>query len=196
MQGDPPPAVPVVWAGIALEGGLGLLAVLLGWACRQPPLAEFRWGGADAALGAVATVPMLLIFFACVRWPVGPLARIRRLSEEFIRPLFASCTAAELGLLALAAGLGEEMLFRGFLQSLLVQYIHFWPGLVAASVVFGLLHLITPTYAVLAALLGLYLGYLFAATHNLLTVIIAHALYDFIALAYLVRRPRHESGPS
>ena len=57
-----------------------------------------------------------------------------------------------------------------------------------ASAVFGLFHLVTPTYALLATIVGVYLGVCFAVTDNLLTVIVAHALYDFVALVYLTRR--------
>jgi membrane protease YdiL (CAAX protease family) len=62
-----------------------------------------------------------------------------------------------------------------------------WPALVVSSVLFGLLHPITPTYAVLAGLIGAYLGGVWLANGNLLVVVIVHALYDFIALIYLLR---------
>jgi CAAX protease family protein len=175
------------WLAILFEGALGVAAWLLGWALGQPALEKLRWSLADAALGAIATVPMLLVFFACLRWPVGPLRRIKQLSEEIIKPLFASCSVSDLALVALAAGLGEEMLFRGLLQAYLVHWLPIWPAIVIASVVFGLLHLITPTYAVLATLIGVYLGWLFVATDNLLAVVVAHAVYDFLALFYLLR---------
>ena len=62
-----------------------------------------------------------------------------------------------------------------------------WPGLAVASLLFGLLHPITPTYVAIAALLGAYLGAVWLATGNLLTVIVAHALYDFVALVICPR---------
>jgi membrane protease YdiL (CAAX protease family) len=50
--------------------------------------------------------------------------------------------------------------------------------------------MITPMYAVLAALVGLYLGGLFIWSDNLFVAIVSHASYDFVALSYLVsRRP-------
>ena len=60
--------------------------------------------------------------------------------------------------------------------------------------VFGLLHFITPLYALLAGLMGLYLGWLYEATGNLIVPMIVHGLYDFAALVYLVRirRPERE----
>lgn len=172
--------------GILFETALGGLGWALGWALGQPALGSFAWSGRDVGLGVLATVPMLLLFFVCLRCPVGPLQRIKRVADELIKPLFASANVVELALLASAAGFGEEVLFRGFLQSLSVRYLSLWPGILAASAAFGLLHLITPPYAVLATLLGVYLGWLFLATENLLAPITAHALYDFLALAYLL----------
>jgi membrane protease YdiL (CAAX protease family) len=52
---------------------------------------------------------------------------------------------------------------------------------------FGALHALTPTYAILATLAGAYLGSVWLITGNLLVVIIAHGFYDFIALVYLLR---------
>jgi membrane protease YdiL (CAAX protease family) len=52
---------------------------------------------------------------------------------------------------------------------------------------FGLLHFITPSYALFAGLTGLYLGGLWILTRNLLVPITAHGAYDFLALVYLTR---------
>ena len=137
---------------------------------------------------------MLLLFVLMLRWPVGPLSRIKQFSEEVIRPLFASCTVLDLAVISLLAGVGEEMLFRGVLQADFSQRWGLWTGIVAASLLFGALHPITPAYVVLAAGLGVYLGYLWVATGNLLVVIVAHALYDFLALVFLMRGPAIKSG--
>jgi membrane protease YdiL (CAAX protease family) len=64
-----------------------------------------------------------------------------------------------------------------------------WLAVAAASLLFGLLHAITITYIFLAAMLGAYLGVLYLVTANLLSVILAHAFYDFLALIYLVHSP-------
>lgn len=52
--------------------------------------------------------------------------------------------------LSLAAGVGEEIMFRGVLQQSLSAAVGEAPGLVLASAVFGALHAVTPTYALLA----------------------------------------------
>ncbi len=117
----------------------------------------------------------------------SPLVRIKQLSEEFIREWFASCSVLQLGLISLLAGIGEEMLFRGVIQDTLSAWINPLAGIVLASLLFGLMHPITPFYVVLAALMGAFLGWIFIVTDNLLPAIITHGLYDFLALTYLTR---------
>jgi membrane protease YdiL (CAAX protease family) len=79
------------------------------------------------------------------------------------------------------------MLFRGVIQEVLTAWLNPWIGLILASLLFGLMHPITPFYIVLAAGMGAFLGWIFIATGNLLPAIITHGLYDFLALAYLTR---------
>jgi membrane protease YdiL (CAAX protease family) len=81
------------------------------------------------------------------------------------------------------------MLFRGVLQQAFGNWLPVWGAIAAAALLFGLLHAVTTTYAVLAALVGAYLGWLYFLTGNLLAPIVAHALYDFVALVYLTRGP-------
>jgi membrane protease YdiL (CAAX protease family) len=120
---------------------------------------------------------------------VGPLARIKQFCREVVRPIFAPCTLLDLALISACAGIGEELLFRGVIQAALSRPLGTGLGLAAASLLFGLLHPITPVYIVLAGLMGAYLGAVWLASGNLLVVIIAHGLYDFLILAYLVRGP-------
>jgi membrane protease YdiL (CAAX protease family) len=177
----------IVWWGTGFEAALGILAILIGWWFNQPPLATLSWDADGLWVGLLASVPMLIGFALCVRWPLGPLARIKTFSDEVIRPLFAPCTIVELALISLAAGVGEELLFRGLIQAFFTEWWGAWVGIGLASLIFGLMHLITPTYFVLAALLGIYLGSVWNLGGNLLSVITAHALYDFVALVYLVK---------
>ncbi len=192
MNDEPRRRVLLAWLLILLEGSLGLLAVALA-AWLDLPLG-WRWSWTDAALGLAACLPMMLLFWTCLRLPFGPLARIRRIAEELIRPLFQDWRLAELALLALLAGVGEELLFRGVLQGGLGQRLDTAAAVAIAGVVFGVLHALTFTYAVFATLMGAYLGVLWVATGNLLAPVLAHGLYDFAALVYLIYSPPAPGG--
>jgi uncharacterized protein len=174
---------------IGFEASLGGLAWLLGWLIGQPPLDRFSFDGQAVLLGTVATLPMLLGFLACLRWSYGPMRNIRAFVDEALRPLLEPCTLLDLAVLSLVAGAGEEMLFRGVLQTACGHWLGVWPGLVVASLVFGLVHPINWLYIILAALCGAYLGVLYLASANLLAPVLTHALYDFVVLVYILRRP-------
>jgi uncharacterized protein len=112
-------------------------------------------------------------------------------------PLLAKSTWSELALISLSAGVGEEMLFRGVVQAGLSGWLGVPWGLSLTSLLFGLIHPISIVYMVFAAVLGFYLGAVWWIVHeNLLTVMVTHAVFDFVALAYLIRiRPPNGGSP-
>ncbi len=198
------PLEPGSMLGIAalVEGGLVLLGGLVGWLIGEPVWKKIHWNLSDALLGAILPVPLLAGLWLGLTYPRGPWRGLVRVLMDFVVPLFARCRVWQLALISILAGLGEEIVFRGLLQDGLTQWLpHSWalggrPGLwlavALASTVFGLLHWISPFYALLAGLIGAYLGWWRIQSGNLLGPIIAHALYDFAALLYLTRwwRPR------
>jgi membrane protease YdiL (CAAX protease family) len=176
-----------VYFALAFEGSLSVVAWLLGWLLNQPAWATVEFSATGAAMGVAATVPMLAGFFMAVWLPLPAFKRVLRVFDEFGRPFFAAYTVFDLAVLSLMAGVGEELLFRGVVQGLLDRWWGPWVALPVASILFGALHALTPTYVLLATLAGMYLGGVWLITDNLLVVIIAHALYDFAALVYLLR---------
>jgi membrane protease YdiL (CAAX protease family) len=188
MHDETIPRRQLVLLAVLFEGGLGGVAWLLGWVLDQPCCETWHWDARDAALGVAASLPMMLLFLLCLRCPFGPLVRIKQFSTEVIRPLFAPCSVVELALISACAGVGEEMLFRGVLQAAFSRWFIPWVGLGAASLLFGLLHPFTLTYIALATAMGVYLGLVWVSSGNLLVVSVAHGLYDFLILVYLVRR--------
>jgi membrane protease YdiL (CAAX protease family) len=180
----------VVSLAILVEGGLLVAASLLGWMIDQPPLRFFKWTPWAVLWGVVATLPLLLLFFVFLRWPIRPFKRIQRFSEEVIRPLLAPCSWIDLLGISVLAGLGEEVFFRGVVQEAFTRWFNVSLGVLVASILFGLAHSISFTYVVLAAFMGVYVGCVWLyADHNLLVIIITHALYDFIVLLWLLRGP-------
>src|SRR5258708_10752532 len=174
------PRSVIVFLAIAVEGGLIVVAWLAGWLMEQLPLATWRWNAVDALLGLAATLPLLVLFFGCLRWPIGPIRPIQKFCDEVLRPILAPCTLLDLAGIAVLAGLGEEMLFRGVFQAAFAEWTTPWIGLILASVLFGLCHAITAAYVVLATLMGTYLGWLWQASDKLFLAVVAHAVYDFI----------------
>ncbi len=114
--------------------------------------------------------------------------------DSLLRPLFGNWSILQLAIISAIAGLAEEALFRGAIQASLSGRIGSIAGLLLSSVLFGVSHLITRTYAILAGVVGLYLGLLWLWTGNLLTPVVTHAVYDFLALLYFLRLYRPGAG--
>ncbi len=95
------------------------------------------------------------------------------------KPAIALVVSIALGA---AAGWGEEMMFRGVLQSELNDQFGDIVALVSSAIIFGALHAVTPLYALLAGLASLYFGELYLQYHNLAVPIVCHGLYDVGAL--------------
>lgn len=193
-ENDQPGQDVIIILAVFFEAGLAPFSLFLGWLLGSPPLQSFEWSLTDALWGALAAVPLIALFLTMVTWPVGPLGRVKRFCEEEIVPLFDQSNWSELAMLSLSAGVGEEMLFRGVFQASFTHWMGLAWGLALASMLFGLLHPISVSYIVIAAFLGFYLGVVWIKNGNLLTVMVAHALYDFAALGYLIRIQRREGG--
>lgn len=180
------PRSQMVLIAVAVEGGMVLVGWGLGMMLGTPAFGQLRLTGAAVGYGVLACVPMLLGLAWVVRSRWAPLVRFRETIDRGVAPLFAHCTVLDLAVISALAGIGEEVLFRGVMQTALVGGIGLWPAVALTSVVFGLAHAVTVTYAVYATLVGGYLGVLLIASDNLLVPVVAHGLYDFLALVYLV----------
>jgi membrane protease YdiL (CAAX protease family) len=180
--------------GSAAEAALLLLALGLGRLSGVPAFASLRLDRAGLVAGLAATLPLLAALAWCLRTRWAPIAELMRLVDEWVAPLFRGSGVAGLALLALLAGVAEEALFRGVLQPGLSARLPHWAALVLASGVFGALHWITATYAILAALAGAWFGLLLLLSGNLLVPIVAHAVYDLVALVVLSRSSARPDG--
>ena len=177
-------------SAVIFEGILGAGAVLFGWLIGFYPLDYIKIDDSlvsDLLFAAAVTVPMAVLFVVFSQFAPGPFRTIRERMREIILPLFHRLSIFDLLLVSLLAGVGEELLFRGLIQPAAAYWTGPIGGLLVASVLFGLAHLITPTYAIMAGLMGLAIGWCMNYTDNLLTAIAIHALYDFIALVYFLK---------
>jgi uncharacterized protein len=191
LRNNMPDATNFAITAALFEGGLAIFALSMGWLTGIQPMDSYHWSWRQLAWGVVAVIPPLLLFGGCLYLPWRPFRRIKRIMNWSILPLFRSCGLFEIAVISFLAGLGEEMLFRPIVQNGLAEWIgpHYGPaiGLLAATVIFGMLHPISYMYAVLAGIIGLYLGIIWLYTDNLLVPITTHALYDFLAIVYLLK---------
>jgi uncharacterized protein len=179
----------IVRMALVFEGGLIVVACGAGL-FMTPPWRQVGWQLLDVLRGLAATLPLVAGLLLLRRIRGGSLGKLNQLVDETLVPLFTGCNIFQLALISLLAGVGEELLFRGVIQPIFMSWFGMVVGLCLASLVFGLLHALTTAYAVLATIVGAYFGWLALATGNLLVPIIAHALYDFVALVYLIRTAR------
>lgn len=124
------------------------------------------------ALGGLAIVSARIM--------VARYAWARALHTE-LAPVVRGNSDADLVVIALASGIAEELLFRG----LGVQLV----GVIASSVLFGLLHQVRGparfVWMTWAALMGALLGLVFVATGSLLGPIVAHVLTNAVNLRFV-----------
>lgn len=192
--GHRPPSLRTI---LAVELGLGVLAVGLALLFGLAPWDDFDLSGSALVIGAVATLPMALSLLLLDRVEWSWLNELESLVERVLVPWFRDMPAWGLMLVALSAGVGEELLFRGVAQAGLETIVGGPIALLAASLLFGLAHALNRAYFIIATLAGAYLGLLYLLTDNLLVPTLVHFLYDWFALRYYLRRfPRHRSDAS
>ncbi len=203
----------VFLTAVLFEGALGLLALLLGWAIGPSARAlvpEFdpnQWWPIVLGLmyGCLAAIPILLFIELVRRIPWEPVRELERLTDDGMIKSLLALRPSELIVISICAGIGEELLFRGWLMYWLAEGgtmsttgsptpLALGAALVVSSIVFGLFHPITKLYVVLAALMGLYFGALVVYTENLLVPIAAHATYDAVQLIMTARGERSEQA--
>lgn len=174
------------------EVALVPVAAAVGSILHHPPQADFHLDLEHGLLGVLAALPPFGLFVWMCRSTPAPLRKARHFLDHVVHPFFNEWSLPELALISLLAGISEETLFRGALQGGLSKTLGPQLAAVSSSVAFGLCHLVNLPYAFIAAGIGAYLSLAWLLTGNLLTPIIAHALYDFLALTYLLRvTPAH-----
>lgn len=174
-------------------GGTALLCVVaygLSLVLNTPLLSQMRLAANDIAWGVIATVPLALFLYWFSLTNNPPLRAFRNSQIEFFAKIGFEFTPLRVGLMAIAAGVSEELLFRGVLQTWLAEISSVAIAIVATNLLFGILHFRTALYALIAGLVGAYLGVLYAFTDNLIAPIITHGLYDALALEYTRRAVR------
>ena len=105
------------------------------------------------------------------------LGALKKIIINDIKVLFSNTQIMDIVAISALAGFAEELLFRGIIQ---VKF-----GIVWASLIFGILHCLTPAYFMIATIMGFYLGALYYYYQSILVPIQLHFMYDFCVLVYL-----------
>lgn len=176
------------------EISLLLLAAIIARLAQRPLFADLHWNFEDALWGINATAPPLAVFVHSLQSDWKPFREIRGALDRTVGQLFRRFSVVQLLVVSALAGISEEVLFRAVAQGGLGESLGRMVALLVASVAFGCVHLLNWSYGCFSFLAGLYLGGLWLATGNLLTPMITHGLYDFLALVYYLRISRRDTN--
>lgn len=78
----------------------------------------------------------------------------------------------------------EELIYRGILLALLLYHLSPKWSILLSSILFSILHM-NPTQFFLAFILGLFCGWYYTKTRNLLSCIIIHSISNLIGIAFI-----------
>lgn len=180
---------PIAFA-FAFEGGLAVVAIGLALVFGLKPWLAIEFGGEALMHSLLATAPLVVAMLALMQLRWQWVRHLDRIVREHLLPLFRDAGPMAVAGIALMAGIGEELLFRGVIQAGLSGLFGPIAALAIASLLFGLAHALTVAYFVLTCLMGLYLGWLYQGGGNLLVPITVHFLYDWIVLSWYLHGAR------
>ena len=202
MNVRPAPLDRVAFLRIAVgfEGALAVVALLLAGPLGVSPTEFLVFDWRAVLFAAAAALPPFALLRLSDRYDLAPLRALHEQLDASVGPAVRAMSWGELASLSLYVGLCEELLFRGVLRPGLENLGGWiagadgaadrWIGWVLTNLLFGAVHALSWSYFLLAAAMGLYLGWLLDATgeRNLLVPILTHAVYDFLALASFAER--------
>lgn len=195
-QNNPPPFSPAMmmtFAAVQVEGGLAVIAILIAWFAEIPLRDMFTLTMPAFVIGILSTIPLFLLCYLVYKIPIRAVEFTRRFMKSIYRDFVRHCSTTQLLLVAVMSGIGEELLFRGILQTTFTRWCGgdtrgLILGIVITSLLFGLVHPINKLYVFLCFGIGIYLGAIFAMSgNNLLVPIILHALYNFVIFLAMPR---------
>jgi len=172
-----------VWLSIGLAlVGYGLIPLVWTLVVSTSSRAGLAWLGlrmrdAGRAVAQGAGLGLALVAGIVVLATIQTWLGVPPTSNATVEPLLAIMTWPLAVFIALAAGIGEEIFFRGMMQR--------WLGWWGQGILFGLAHVTggDPAQIIAALAIGLLFGWLRHKDMNLAMLITAHAVYNFMLLA-------------
>jgi membrane protease YdiL (CAAX protease family) len=142
-------------------------------------------GATDIALGMLVGWAIVVLLDTALRD-----ARWAEFLEHQLRSVLDGLTASQAGFLALASGVGEELLFRGVVHVLLCHWLGLPLGLVLGAALFALAH-VGPDrrflgWTIFAWIMGMVLAGLYELTGSLLAPIAVHTTVNGLNLLQMV----------
>ncbi len=176
----------------SFEAALIPVAIALGWLANIDPFAYLHFSETAIAYGIIGVMPLFLLLLSLEQMQIESVIKIKNLLFETLGPSLQRYHWTDLLMLASIAGFSEELLFRGVIQPWIESSWGMTAGLIGSNIIFGLAHAVTPLYAVLATLVGMYLSLAmdYSGDRNLFIPIVIHGLYDFLAFVALMRAYR------
>lgn len=150
------------------------------WARDLGILGLLRASGTDLLIGVLSASALCLSLpFFTSSWAsrVLLLREMKGVWDDLLTPFGKSLSFPEIAALAAMSGISEEIFFRGAVQG---EF-----GIIAGSLLFGVLHPINLSYVIWASSVGAAFGLITQATGSLLPAIICHGGYNLAALLYL-----------
>ena len=135
----------------------------------------------NGGAGSASNFAVHFVGFALIAVPLGIKIGFLAWGPSLAR--FELSPLEGLGILLFTAW-PEEFLFRGVLQNLLSRtFKNQWAGLIVASVIFGLSHILHKPfpnwkYVILATIAGLFYGHAYMKTRSLVPGALVHGLVD------------------
>jgi membrane protease YdiL (CAAX protease family) len=172
------------WLGAGAYAALGALSAGVSVALGRDPMACDGWmhirGVASVFFSLGVGICLGALTIGATR-AIVQRAQWARALHAALRPAVHGAGDGRLFALAIASATGEELLFRGLLVPIV--------GVIASSLVFGVLHQIRGQgrwgWMVWATLMGLIFAMVFAATGSLTGPLVAHAAINHANMRFL-----------
>ena len=157
------------------------------WRWSGRASADFvRFAGSEALLGLALGGSLITVAWAAFRLLPGIADALVRMQAKTYGFLGGKIGLPAIVAISMAAGIGEEALFRAGLQTYLSDWVGVPMAIALASAAFAAVHLARPVISLMLFLVGGLFGVVYWQTGSLLAVMIGHALYDVWALRYLL----------
>lgn len=181
---SPPILLASVLVQLALAVGISLAAASLS---RERLAARLALRRAAVGAGALALASLGLLLTGAalqelVRLLGIPLTGTLAQVERVMRALSPAEVAVALAVGGVLVPIGEELFFRGYVQSRLCRRWGTWPGIACTATFFALAHF-DLLHSASALVAGLYLGWLAQRTGSTVPGMVVHSVNNLVAIA-------------